>query len=140
MRKRTLSLGLVLTMLFTLCGGMAFAAEPRGSSTLFYYPVGVATGDNKGEIDICYDVQANTIADEVGISSIKIYRSSGSYITTITGTIENDLIRTGVARHMSSYTYKGTSGVTYYAEVTVFAKIGTDFDSRVVTTPTITAP
>lgn len=140
MRKRTLSLGLVLTMMLTLCGGMAFAAEPRGSSTLFYYPVGVATGDNKGEIDICYDVMANQEADEVGIASIKIYRSSGSYVTTITGTLENGLIRTHAGSHRSTYTYKGTSGVTYYAEVTVFAKIGTDFDSRVVTTPTITAP
>lgn len=140
MRKRTLSLGLVLTMMLTLCGGMALAAETRASPTLTYYPVGVSEGENKGEIDISYDVMANQEADEVGIASIKIYRSSGSYVTTITGTLENGLIRTHAGSHRSTYTYKGTSGLTYYAEVTVFAKIGTDFDSRVVTTPTITAP
>lgn len=140
MKKRFLSLGLVLTLMLTLCSGMAFAAEPRGSSTLFYYPVGVSKGENAGEIRISYDVQANQEADELGVASIKIYRSSGSYVTTITGTIENGLIDTNEFSHRSSYIYEGTSGLTYYAEVTVFAKIGTDFDSRVVTTPTITAP
>lgn len=140
MRKRALSLGLVLTMLLTLCGGMALAAEPRASLTLSYYPVIILAGDNEGEIKISYDVLASGKADEVGVASIKIYRSSGSYVTTIIGTLENGLIRTNAGRHSSTYIYEGTSGVTYYAEVTVFAKIGTDFDSRVVTTPTITAP
>lgn len=140
MRKRFLSLGLVLTLMLTLCSGMALAAESRASLTLSRYPVGVSKGENAGEIRISYDVMASQEADELGVASIKIYRSSGSYVTTIIGTIENGLICTNEGSHRSSYIYEGTSGVTYYAEVTVFAKIGTDFDSRVVTTPTITAP
>lgn len=140
MRKRILSVGLILTLMLTLCGGMALAAEPRASLTLSYYPVGVSKGDNEGEIDIGYDVLASQKADEVGVSSIKIYKSDGTYVTTITGTTGNGLIRTNATRHRSIYTYEGTSGVTYYAEVTVYAKIGSNSDSRTVTTPTVKAP
>lgn len=140
MRKRILSLGLILALMLTLCGGMALAAEPRASSTLTYYPVGVSKGANEGEIKISYDVMANTDADEVGVTSIKIYKSDGTYVTTITGTVANGLLRTNAFSHRSSYIYEGTSGVTYYAEVTVYAKIGSNSDSRTVTTPTVTAP
>lgn len=140
MRKRILSLGLIMIMALTFCGGMALAAEPRASSTLTYYPVGVSKGEDEGEVDISYDVMANKKADEVGVSLIKIYKSDGTYVTTITGTVANGLLRTNAFSHRSTYTYKGTSGVTYYAEVTVYAKIGSDSDSRTVTTPTVTAP
>ena len=140
MKKRFLSLGLVLTLMLTLCGGMALAAEPRASLTLSCYTAGVSKGDNKGEIDISYDVKASQKADEVGVTSIEIYESDGTYVTTITGTVANGLLRTNATRHISTYTYEGTSGVTYYAEVTVYAKVGSDSDSRTVTTPTVTAP
>lgn len=140
MKKRFLSLGLILTLILTLCGGMALAAEPRASLTLSHYPVGVSKGEDEGEIDISYDVMASQKADEVGVSSIKIYKSDGTYVTTITGTVANGLIRTNAGSHRSTYTYEGTSGVTYYAEVTVFATVGSDSDSRTVTTPTVTAP
>ena len=140
MRKRILSLGLIMIMALTFCGGMALAAAPRASLTLSAYTAGVSKGDNKGEVDIGYDVMASGKADEVGVSSIKIYKSDGTYVTTITGTTGNGLIRTNAATHMSTYTYEGTSGVTYYAEVTVYAKIGSNSDSRTVTTPTVKAP
>ena len=50
------------------------------------------------------------------------------------------LVRSNASRHRSTYTYTGTSGTSYYAEVTVFAKIGSDYDSRTVTTATVKAP
>ena len=52
----------------------------------------------------------------------------------------NGLVRSNASRHRSTYTYTGTSGTSYYAEVTVFAKIGSDYDSRTVTTATVKAP
>ena len=88
----------------------------------------------------CHDVMASGKADEVGVSSIKIYKSNGSYVTTITGTTNNGLLDTNVGTHRSTYTYEGTSGVSYYAEVTVYAKIGSDSDSRTVKTGTAKAP
>lgn len=140
MRKRLLPLGFMVAIIITLCGSTALAVEDRASTTLSRYPIAVFEGDNKGEIKIGYDVMASGIADEVGVSSIKIYKSNGSYVTTITGTTGNGLLRTDASRHSSTYVYEGTSGVTYYAVVTVYAKIGSDSDSKTVTTSSIKAP
>lgn len=140
MRKRFLPLGFVAAILITLCSGVAFASEARASKTLTRYNAIALSGDNKGEIKISYDVMASGEADRVGVSSIEIYEEDDTYVTTITGTLANGLLRANAGRHISTYTYKGTSGVTYYAKVTVYAKIGSDSDSRTVETNTATAP
>ena len=80
------------------------------------------------------------MTEEVGIEEIKIYRSNGSLVTTIAGTTSNDLINTDVSMHAGSYPYTGTSGTSYYAEVTIFATVGSDSDSRTITTSTVEAP
>lgn len=140
MKKRILSLGIVAALVFSLCCVGASAAETRASTTLTLFTVSTSAGDNAGEIKINYNVQANKSADEVGISFIKIYKSDGTYVTTITGTTGNGLIRTGTTRHKSIYVYKGSSGTSYYAVVTGYATVGSDSDSRDVTTSTVKAP
>ncbi len=140
MKKRLLSLGFVGVFVLALCCGMAAAAEPRASKTLLMYLVSALEGDSTGEIKIAYDVRANKIADKVGVSYIEIYRSDGTRVATIAGTIDNGLVRTDSHRHCSTYVYKCTPGVSYYAVVTVFAAIGADYDSRDVTTSSVTAP
>ena len=140
MKKRVFPFLLAICCLFSLCALGASAVESRASTTLANYPVTIAKGSRSGEIKISYDVQANGRADSVGVSSIKIYESDGTYVTTITGSTGNGLIGTGVSRHRSSYIYSGTSGVSYYAKVTVFATIGSDHDSKTVTTGTAKAP
>lgn len=140
MKKRILSLGLVVAAVLSMCCVGASAVEPRASTTLFLVTASTSKGSNTGEIKINYDVQASKKADEVGVSSIEIYRSNGSYVTTITGTTENGLIRTGTTRHRSTYVYTGTSGTSYYAVVTGYATIGSDSDSREVSTSAILAP
>lgn len=140
MKKRLFSLGLVVVCMLSVCCVSANAAELRASTTLSLFTVNSSKGDNKGEVKISYDVQASKTADEVGVSSIKIYESDGSYVTTVTGTTGNGMIRTGTTRHKSTYIYKGTSGVSYYAVVTGFATVGSDSDSRTVTTGSIKAP
>lgn len=140
MKKRILSLGFVTAFVLSLCCVGASAAEVRASTTLFLYSASASSGDSTGEVKINYDVQASKIADQVGISTIKIYRSNGTYVTTITGTTQNGLIDTGTSRHKSKYVYKGISGTSYYAAVTVFATVGSDSDDRTVTTDIVTAP
>ena len=140
MKKRFLSFVLAVICMSSFCAGAAFATESRASTTLTNFPVSLVKGDKTGEIKIFYDVQAKQIADSVGVSSIEIYKSDGTYVTTITGSTSNGLIRSSASRHRSTYTYTGTSGTSYYAEVTVFAKIGSDYDSRTVTTATVKAP
>lgn len=140
MKRRILSIGIVLSVMFSICCNFASAAEARASTTLFSYPISVEKGNSKGEIKITYDIKAVGRADEIRISSIKIYKAGGTYVTTITGSIENGLIRTSTNRHNSTYTYKGTSGASYYAVVTVFATIGSDSDNKEFTTSSVTAP
>lgn len=137
MKKRILSMGIAVLFVLSMCSGIASAAETRASKTISLYTVTASMGSNAGEIKINYDVQASKIADEVGVSSIVIYKSDDTYVTTITGTTENGLIREGATRHRSSYVYKGSSGTSYYAVVTVFATVGSDSDSRTATTGTV---
>lgn len=140
MKKRLFSLGFVVVFMLSMCCVNANAIETRASTTLSLFTASTSKGDNKGEVKINYDVQASKMADEVGISTIEIYESDGSYVTTITGTTRNGLIRTGTTRHKSTYVYKGTSGVSYYAVVTGYATVGSDSDDRTVTTGSIKAP
>lgn len=141
--KRIATLTLALVMALTCCLGTAFATDTtdtRASLTLSDYQVEIRSGTNSREVRISYDVSASKIADTVGVSSVVIYKSNGSYVTTIAGSTGNGLIRKSDSDHAGVYSYYGTSGVSYYAEVTVFATIGSVSDSRTVTTATVKAP
>jgi hypothetical protein len=130
--KRIFTSILALTMIITLsCGASATFDMPTSmaSLTLSDYNVGLKAGTISGEIRISYTVTASKPADSVGVSSIVIYKADGSYVTTITGTTGNGLILNSDVGHAGTYSYKGTSGVSYYAVVTVFAKVGTISDS-----------
>lgn len=126
-----------------VCNGAATAEASdilRSSPTLTRYGAIATAGNSTGKVVITYDVLANSIADSVGVSSMKIYKSDGSYVTTIRATSLNGFTASGVGSHRNSYTYTGTSGTYYYAEVTVFATIDGVTDSRTVTTNTVKAP
>lgn len=141
--RRIITSILALTMAVTCFIGVASAAntvEPQSSVTLGAYSVTMKAGSNSGELRINYTVNANSTANSVGVSLIKIYKSNGTLVATITGTTSNGLIATSSFMHAGQYTYSATSGTSYYAKVTVFATIGSITDSRVVTTATVTAP
>ena len=80
------------------------------------------------------------MASFIGVESIKIYKADGSYVTTITGTTSNGLVESNSDICKSFYDYKLTSGVSYYAKVKVFATVGSEYDSRTITTSTVKAP
>lgn len=145
--KRTISMILILSLALSFCLSIAFADEeimPMASLTIMsqcaVMDPGIKTGINTGSLEISYEITAKRSATELGVSSIKLYRSDGTYITTITGTTENGLIGSGV-KHMDTYSYAyGVSGRYYYAEVTLFATIGDVSDSVTITTATVKAP
>ena len=139
MKKRILSLAAALVLLVTASVTVS-AVELRSSPTLAIYSAKITKGSTAGNIIISYDVSANTQAEEVGVSCIEIYDSDDALIKTITGTTRNGLIETNEQRHRSSYTYRGTSGVEYYAIVTVYAKINGVSDSKEYTTNSCKAP
>lgn len=140
--KRIFSAILALVMIFTLsCTGAASAKEaaPRASLTLSKYTVILGAGKS-GEIMLTYSVTATGTANYVGVSAIKIYKADGSHVATIAATGSNGLYGTSRIMYGNEYIYAGTSGTSYYMEVTVFATIGNTSDSRVVTTATVKAP
>lgn len=140
--RRIFSLIFVITMVFTCCCGAAATDAPdtRASLTLSTHRAILKAGSNRGTVSISFDVKTNKFADFIGVESIDIYKSDGSFVTSITGTTGNGLIYADNNIYKGTYSYTGTSGVSYYAEVLVFAEVGSSYDSRTITTATVKAP
>lgn len=137
----TLALAIMMTITCSLVPAAATSVEQaRASLTISDYNVVLKAGTTSGEIRVSYIINATNVANFVGVSSIAIYKSDGSHVATIAGTSSNGLILNSASGHAGTYSYKGTSGVSYYAVVTVFATIGNTSDSRTVTTATVKAP
>lgn len=128
------------------CVGPVYAANgsngTQASPTLSMYAVWLDPGDNKGELDISFDVTATDKADILGVSYFEIHRASdGELVDKVYGSTSNGLRRESAAVYGNTYTYSSvTSGVYYYAVIAVYAQIGTTFDSRTLRTPAVEAP
>lgn len=136
--RRLLASFTLLIMVFS-CVSMVSAAEPatdRASLTLSRYFAELFTGDGDGKVIVSFDVKASKTADSVGVESIAFYTDDGVYVKSVTGSTSNRLIENNTGFHGGDFYYTLPSG-DYYAEVTVFARIGTDYDSRTVTTSTV---
>ncbi len=132
--KKLISAILVLTVMFSLCTIGAHAVEARASLTITTATASAKAGSRTGEINITYNVRSSKSADSIGVESIAIYKSGGGYVTTIDGTTANG------RQHTNTTTYKGVSGTSYYAVVTLYAEVGSEYDSTTITTSTVKAP
>lgn len=133
--KKLISSLLVCLMVFSCCGSaLAAGIEPYASITLGTAQASASTGLNSGEIKISYQARTNKIGSPVGVSSIAIYKSDGTYVTTIKGSTSNGLMASNTSSKSGSYTYKGNSGTSYYAVVSLGATAGGESDSRNITT------
>lgn len=141
--KKIISMILALSIACALCIGSVSASElveTRANTTIADCSVSIEAGSKSGKVVISYTVRANQPADSLGISSIVIYDSNDKYVTTIQGSTRNGLIESKSIRCRGDYTYTGTSGKTYYAVVTAFAKIGSQSDELEITTGSVKAP
>lgn len=141
--KRIMSIVLAAALTLTCCFGSAFANDdimPLSSPTIMGQEVTMKSGNVSGELRISYDICAVSRADELGVLSIEIYRSTGAYVETIYGTTANGLVRTSAVEHVGTYSYTNAeSGKFYYAVVTLYATIGSLTDSETITTATVEA-
>ena len=87
--------------------------------------------------NMVYDVKSSKIATSVGVESIVFYTEDGDYVTSVSGSTRNGLVKTNNDNNAGDFKYDLPSGKYYYAEVTVFARVGSDYDSRTVTTSTV---
>lgn len=139
--KPLCTLGLVLCLLFTCCGAtLATNLDVQSSSTISSCSATLQQGSTKGKLSVHYSIRGKTTMSSIGVSSIKLYTSSGSCVATITGTTSNGLLVKNAFSHSSSYTCSAVSGTSYYAIVTVIATNGSLSDSRQIRTNTVTAP
>lgn len=139
--KKVIACFMACLMLIGCCGGALAATDDmmRASVTVTYTQASATTGSNSGEVKITYQVRSSKTSSPIGASSIEIYKSDGSYVTTIRGTTSNGLMSNSATRKSGTYTYKGASGTSYYAKVTLSATAGSEHDSKTVTTNTARA-
>lgn len=137
MKKASFILAILLS-LFLICPAFA---QARASDYLAYTVVDIVPGNNQGELNLSFSVRSMSTVSKLGIQKIKIYRSDGSYVTTITGSVSNGLLSPkNSAFYANNYSYKGTPGVFYYAVVTVCAGPSTNYDTKTVKTSVVQAP
>ena len=138
---RFVSLFLVMTLLVTVT---AFAAEtPRAS--LFFTRTSTYLEKVSGTtFEVWFDVIATGTMEEVGVSSIKVQRSSdkSNWTTVKTFLKENysQMTDDNTAGHIDCVTYTGTTGYYYRAKVTFYAKNSSGSGEYVMYTSTISVP
>ncbi len=138
-RFASFSLALILT-LACMIGVVSAANDPMSlysSPTITMTSASAHTGTNTGEVDFDFRITPTDTADLLGVSSIVVHKPDGSTYT-VWGSVGNGFIGSGIGL-ASTYTYKGESGKSYYADVTFFSTIGSVTDSRTVRTRSVTA-
>ena len=138
---RCVSLFLVMVLLFTVT---AFAAETHRASLFFTRTSTYLEKTSGTTFDVWFDVTATGIMDEVGVSSIKIQKSSdkSSWTTVKTFLKENysQMTDDNTAAHDDYVTYTGTAGYYYRAKVTFYAENSSGSGEYVMYTSTIKVP
>lgn len=139
--KKLASIFLVVTIVLgtTYMPAYATEIEPRESYVFSYYLAYTYEEENEGEIGIVFSVTCSHITSIIGASSIEIYRSNGTHVVTIEGTVENGLLRNG-GNCAGTYIFQGESGVSYYAAVRFYGVADGITDTRVVVTNSTKAP
>ena len=120
-----------------------FAAEPKSSA--FFYRTGTYLEKVSGTtFDVWFDVTATGIMDELGVSTIKVQRSSDqtnwSTMYTFSKDSYSQMIDENTVRHADSVRYTGTTGYYYRAKVTFYAKNSSGTGTYVMYTDTIKVP
>lgn len=139
--KKIASALLILALLIGAICVPVYAAdiEPRESYVFSNYWTYTYAEEGKGQIGIAFSVTCSHITSTIGASSIEIYRSNGTHVVTIEGTVENGLLRNG-GNCAGTYIFQGESGVSYYAAVRFYGVADGITDTRVVVTNSTKAP
>ena len=138
MKKRIISFILSGAIMISCFCGTAFAEESRASTTLAVYSVELFARDNASEVYIDYYVRAVAIASKVGVQSITLFDSYGNYVDSVGGSTENGLVCENFSSHTGTYSFSVRAGASYYAVVVIYARVGSDYDHRAITTSTVT--
>lgn len=92
-----------------------------------------------GKINIFFDVTATGKMVTLGAESIALYKSNGSYVTTLYSSNYDNMLGSNAAWYSSSVSYSAESGQTYYAIITFYADSGSVSSTATYTTASVTA-
>ena len=131
--KRLTALTVTAVMLACVLSTAAVAVDTRSSAYLSGYCISV-TAENGGKIIVNVDVDATHTMDEVGATSITIWRSSDGENFTSVKTYNSDdypeLLGSGLHFNEDVITYYGTPGYYYCASGYCYAGDSRGSDSR----------
>lgn len=134
-KKKAFVFTSLVLLIASLCqAAAAVEISPRASDYLDNYGAYLYQGDSSGAVRVEFTVSANEKADRVGVSKLSIYKGDGTYITSVTGTVANGLLREGSKAHMGEYTYYGEPNEVYYMVLTMYAGFKGGSDTRLYTT------
>ena len=136
--KRTITLLLAVCLFVSCCSTEAGAVEPYSSNYFSAYAAHI-TAVGGGKITITGDIDAIHTMTRLGVTRILFYKSDGTYVKTVYGSISNGLLKDNSASLFADYTFQGNSGTSYYAIVYFTCRDANGYDSRHVTTRTVTA-
>lgn len=136
--KKTISaiLAFLFVFMFSI-NTVAFAAtmaDPYISSMS-----GTITSEGNGKIKITFSVRAKNTMSTLGVDSIEIYKSDGSYVNTLYSSSYPNMLTTNARSYSSNVSYNGISGQNYYAIITFYASTGGGSSSPTYTTSVCTA-
>ena len=139
--KKSVSILLVLVLSVSV---IALTTSAIYSSNYLKSYASTATVSGKN-VTISTMVTGVSTMESIGISSIILYEkpknaTKWNYVDTYTSDDFPDIVSYGSAMSVSSPSFDGTSGSSYYAAITVFASKNGGSDSRTITTNTVTVP
>ena len=142
MRKKIIS-SMVVFLVFAFCFAPTANAAIRASEYLdsysaYLYPEG------GGDISVWFDVEGTGTMDEIGALSIRMqekssHTSTWTTVKTYSYTNYSGMLGYDNIFYSSHVDYSGKAGYSYRAEVTVWAGINGDGDSRVILTNAVIA-
>lgn len=137
--KRFVLSSLIVVFTLSICYSTAAA---RSSDYLMSHYAELYAGDDSGELNLDFFVQATKNTTLLGIYKIKFYEENGDYVTTVWGTVINGLLSNDGGRYYgSTYTFdRAEPGVSYYAVVTFMANDSQGGDTYDFQTPAAKAP
>ena len=136
--KRFISLAFCLILMVSLFSFPAKAAT-YASDYLRSYDASLSTGSGSGQLNLRFSASARDSMSSIGISSVAVYTTGGSYVKTINGSTSNGLMASGSYSHRGAYSISVTPGQEYYLRLTFVARDSSSGDSKSYTTNTAMA-
>lgn len=116
----------------------AVSASTQSSDFFRRYEGTLYEGNSCGTLQVTLNANTYDSVNSLGVSQIRVYKSNGTYVKTITGTYANGLLSSG-RTYSNTYTISAVAGEHYYLELTFIARDSSGSDYKTYTTNTAMA-